>query len=306
MLKILYWNLKRKGSVLLRQIQSLAQSVDILILSELKMPKDSFRTIIQEIVDTTSLECLSIYDDKKDWMLFFAHTGRKYDIEYIDSYDQLRAGDLVGDKSVEESFDFADYLQRNRRMLLFKVTYSGKSFILGGLHFPSKMYTSATKQKDIAVQFKRSIDKIEEKMGLSSIVIGDFNMNPFELGMIHRESFHALPSIELSKEKKYFYDNTYSPFYNPSWIKLGDVEFDGKRFKKRPSGSFFSKASSDIEYYWYLFDQVILRYDLSPYFNFHEFKYLTTIDDISLVNDDLTPNDKEYSDHLPLQIALKL
>lgn len=305
-LKILYWNLKRKGIDLISQIQNLAQDIDILILSELKMPKDSFNTIIQEITSSTTLEPIGKYEDKKDWMVLFVHKKRDYSIEFINSYDELKEYDLVGGKDVSESFGFADYLQRKKRMLFFKITYEKKSFILGGVHFPSKMYTSSIKQKDIAVQFKRSIDKIETKLGLSSIIIGDFNMNPFELGMVHREGFHALSSLELSREKKSFYSNSYSPFYNPSWFKLGDIEFDGNEFKERPSGSFFSKGSSDIEYYWYLFDQIILRHNLAQYFDFQEFEYLTMIGEKSLLNDDLTPNDKEYSDHLPLKIALKL
>ena len=111
------------------------------------------------------------------------------------------------------------------------------------------------------MHFRRFIEGVENNHELRSIVFGDFNMNPFEPGMIHHEGFHALPSQQMDTEIE-FYGSPYKTFYNPTWEKYGDFEIDKHTVRQKPSGSYFTKNSSDINYYWYLFDQVILRKDL--------------------------------------------
>ncbi len=307
MLRILYWNIKKKADTLLDEIADLSKNCDILILAELSETEKKLKlrgtdvdAIIFEISTNTSFDYCG--NNKDSWLHVWIRKG--IDIELLEIYDRLRKPKDISNKECGDSEYFAEYLNRYERMLFYKVSFSNESFLLVPIHFPSRIYATERKQKDISVHFRKFIQRVEIKYGLKSIVVGDFNMNPFELGMIHHEGFHALPTQQLENEIE-FYEDPYRTFYNPTWEKYGDFEIRDNKVIQRPSGSYFLKSSSDVNYYWYLFDQVILRKDLIKYFSFKDFKILTSINNENdLLNKNYSPNDKKYSDHLPIQFKL--
>lgn len=309
MLKFLFWNIKRKGDSITDVLHKISSDIDVLIVAELMESKSSLirqgknaGDIIQNISDKTNM----VYVSKNDysWLHVWKSKKENLEVNYIDKYDAMQAPKDLVDKNSDDSEYFTDYLNRFERMLFFNVSYNEIDFLLVPIHFPSRIYASVTKQKDISVHFKKYIEAIETKLGLQSLVVGDFNMNPFEPGMLHQEGFHALPTQLLDSEISY-YSIPYKTFYNPTWQKFGDYEIINEEFSIRPGGTFYYDNSSDLNYYWYIFDQVIMRKEIIKHFSFKDFKIIRGLTQNSEFIKNNIPNGEVYSDHLPLTFTIK-
>jgi len=69
----------------------------------------------------------------------------------------------------------------------------GQSLILACVHLPSAMHMEQDDRAALAGCTARLIAKVEQSAGHTrTLVIGDFNMNPFEPGMVSSEGFHAV------------------------------------------------------------------------------------------------------------------
>lgn len=137
----------------------------------------------------------------------------------------------------------------------------------------------------------------------NTIVIGDFNMNPFEYGMIAANGLHAIPDLEHAKRNinREIDDSYYPFFYNPMWNFFGD--------HKEPYGTYFYPLSTNVSYGWQMYDQILLRPSLKEFLEKEdEKKYVEIITKIggqSLLTNIKRPDVKLYSDHLPIIIKLK-
>jgi hypothetical protein len=81
------------------------------------------------------------------------------------------------------------------------------------------------------------------------------------------------------------------------WGLLGDRAIG-------PPGSYYYSASSSIEYFWHLFDQVLLRPELMDTLKVLEI--LHTDGESSLLNQLGRPDSRTASDHLPILFRLDL
>jgi len=95
-----------------------------------------------------------------------------------------------------------------------------------------------------------------------TIVVGDFNMNPFDEGLVAASGFHAMMTRDLATERGRFVDRLPHPFfYNPMWSRFGCEKTTG-----RPPGTFFYDKAEFVRYYWNLFDQVLVRPSMLGHF----------------------------------------
>jgi hypothetical protein len=169
------------------------------------------------------------------------------------------------------------------------------TFLMVAVHLPSKLNQNLTTQTLEAAEFKSEIEYAEETLATDkTFIVGDFNMNPFEDGMVSASAFHSVPcrrvaSLQSRKIKK----REHKFFYNPMWNLFGDLD--------DTPGTFFHRNSEQTVYFWNILDQVILRPSLMNYFNYKELKILKTINDNCLVSDQNRPN---VSDHLPIVFEL--
>jgi len=85
-------------------------------------------------------------------------------------------------------------------------------------------------------------------------------------------------------------------FYNPMWSHFGDAG-------NRPSGTFYYEKAEHVNYFWHIFDQVLLRPDLIGGFA-DDLKILTMAGNIPLVDRNGRPDRKNASDHLPILLGL--
>lgn len=69
------------------------------------------------------------------------------------------------------------------------------------MHLPSKNYTSDLSQSEEVIPIVEDINNTEFEKNDRHIVIGDFNMNPFETGMIKALGFHATMSSSIASTK---------------------------------------------------------------------------------------------------------
>ncbi len=153
---------------------------------------------------------------------------------------------------------------------------------------------------DMAQSFAADIQLLENDLGHNrTVVCGDFNMNPFEQGMVARRSLHALISGNVAKTiHKLGQRARYPCFYNPMWSCFGD------RPNRPPGSYYFSDSLSATNHFWQMLDQVILRPDLLE--NLTQLAILDNDGNDSLVTKTGRPKKASYSDHLPLFFELLL
>ncbi len=183
-----------------------------------------------------------------------------------------------------------------RRLTLPQV----ESINIVGWHLPDKGNHSSESQNEVASQYAHKILNFENNFDDKTIIIGDFNMNPFEVGMIKANGFNAvMSSIIATDEYRTIGGEPYKFFYNPMWSLYGDV-------KNTVSGSYHYNNAELVNYRWNIFDQVLIRPSLITNFVKESIAILDSDGTKSLVTEKGYPNKKHYSDHLPLFFTLKL
>lgn len=171
----------------------------------------------------------------------------------------------------------------------------GTDIILVGVHLPSHMHDGEKERMQFATRVIKIINKAEEQIGHSkTVVIGDFNMNPFEAGMVGADSFHAVRDNKNAEKKhRVVKFETKEYFYNPMWGYFGDNT-------PGPSGTYFYRGGM-VSYFWNIFDQVLLRPDTLNYFSSSQLSIISRIGDT-----DLNQRGKESSDHFPIIVSLDI
>lgn len=132
-----------------------------------------------------------------------------------------------------------------------------------------------------------------------TIVCGDLNMNPFEEGMVGSSCFNAVMDKTIAQNLKRTVGNRqFKMFYNPMWGLLGD---NGRSIVP---GTHFHNPHHHIQYFWNMFDQVLIRPGVIPYFTDRYLKILTGTKSVSLLTVNHTMR-TIYSDHLPIKFTIK-
>lgn len=188
------------------------------------------------------------------------------------------------------------------RMSLYRVTpIRDSEFCLGVTHLRSKMYDDEVDQLLLAERYAETVRKTESQLGHQrTVLVGDFNMNPFEPGMLAARSFHAVSARHVAGRRTRKVDGQDFAFlYNPMW-KLFDDHPD------RPGGTFFRNGSGPKELFWHILDQVLVRPDLIDCFEEDRLEVVTRSSTCSLVSSQGLPNANEFSDHLPILFSLQV
>ncbi len=176
----------------------------------------------------------------------------------------------------------------------------GQSFSIVAVHLQSKRYQNENDQSFLSTRVAQVIQKAEADLGHSrTIAIGDFNMNPFEPGMIAAGGLHATMDRRIAlRDKRVVQEEEHPFFYNPMWSHLGDKN-------NSVPGSYFYNNSSRTNLFWHAFDQVLLRPSLLSFFTDDNVQVITKVRGINLLGSKGRPNAREFSDHLPIALALR-
>lgn len=149
--------------------------------------------------------------------------------------------------------------------------------ILFVVHFGSKQYKSGASQTLAAPGFSQTVKDLEKKARHDrTLIVGDFNMNPFEGGVVGAEGLNAAMSRWVSEKEERKIDGVKYPFfYNPMWSHFGDsthAEFPPASPLHEPPGTRYYPAGESRWHYWNIFDQVLLRPSLLQYFKTRTFR----------------------------------
>jgi len=169
------------------------------------------------------------------------------------------------------------------------------------VHSPSKRNWKEESQAFECRELAADIRKAEEEVGHTrTVLVGDLNMNPFEGGMIAANGLHAVMTRDVAlKRPRMIQARRYPFFYNPMWGHFGDAT-------EGPPGTYYFERAEQAIFFWNMFDQVLLRPDLLPYFRNEELKILTEDGTTSFLSARGLPDASVASDHLPILFKLHL
>jgi hypothetical protein len=177
----------------------------------------------------------------------------------------------------------------------------GESFLVVAAHLPSKRNRSADDQVQLATRIGRLIREAEEKVShRRTVLIGDLNMNPFEAGVVGSEGLHAIMDRNIaSRDTRRVLGEDRLFFYNPMWSFFGDHGAGSH-------GTYFYDSGKEVNYYWHIFDQVLIRPSLLKYIDKDSVRIMTEVAGINLLTENRRPDRRTHSDHLPLVCRLNL
>ena len=284
-----FWNVNRNmglGELLVEFV--IEYGIDILLLAEADEPPLKSKSIRPSASILTAR--------------FLVNTAQRDDAE---RFRQVKSNnDLVKvfTHYPEDYLDEKNHLMLGSRMTAFRVDVPGfPLFNLFGIHFHSKFNWTDISQAMECVSLAEDICRVESEVGArceNSTVIGDFNMNPFEPGMIAANGLHAVPDLETAKRTntRLVDGRTYKSFYNPMWNYLGDNSKD--------MGEYFYRPSGPVSLEWHLLDQVLIRPVFTEWYSNESVRIVTKINGINLKMDNNRPNKDDFSDHFPLVLKI--
>lgn len=176
-----------------------------------------------------------------------------------------------------------------------------KDMLLAAMHLESKRHRSDIHRLGKAMAVSAKIRQIENDLGITrTVLVGDLNMNPFDMGVILADGLHGVMTRAIARKKgRAIGDERYPYFYNPMWGRFGDTT-------KGPPGTYYKTTSSRDEFFWHTFDQVLIRPDLIDSFDEAKLQVLTDCAGIEFLRESGIPDDSRASDHLPLLFDLDI
>jgi hypothetical protein len=141
--------------------------------------------------------------------------------------------------SIADQFDNSDGRLTIRRL----ITPSQTDILLAVLHFQSQRNWTREEQALQAPVTQREISETEDVVGhRRTVLVGDFNMNPFDLGMVGAQALNAMMARELvQNEERTVAGQSYRFFYNPMWGHFGDRT-------PGPPGTYFHSSAGSGSY----------------------------------------------------------
>lgn len=259
--KILFWNLKKNANE--NWITELINeySIDIAIFSEYS--ETSFDDILVKI-------------------------GQEY--MRVDGYGACEKITLICRRSISLSVS-----REQNRYTLYSFDYGKEKYNIAGIHLPAPPASDSNDRKYVIRNLVCDLTELEKKQkNNNTIVIGDFNCNPFDEEIIQRDTFNAVLFKKLieKQENITYQSKKYRRFYSPVLDYLSE--------STETYGSFYYSSGS-APLFWNSFDQVLVRKALVN--RLKDLKYCKTINGKSLLKD-IKPN-SAISDHLPLIVEIE-
>lgn len=277
--KFLFWNVNKKNfsDLIVELVKEL--SIDVIILAEV-LQESSSNASGKNAINLPELKTILNNETGKQYFSRF-RSGQK--IVLIDS---LENGQNV---STDE----------DKRLSSCKYNINNEEILVVGVHLRDRYTHDLSDLFDLAGQHREFIDSYKiDKV----IAIGDFNMNPYEKGIMGATGFNAIFSKEeiiYNPQRKFGYKNK-SFYYNASW--------DAYKLSSPQGTYYYSDNNSSLNPYWNLLDQVLFSSSMMDAYISNSFKIITEISGEELLKDVTSRTtkikkkviDNNYSDHLPI------
>ncbi len=170
--------------------------------------------------------------------------------------------------------------------------------ILCCVHLNSQIYSDNIERREIDIeQIICDIRSLEKKLNTKqTIIVGDFNINPYDKSCVSARYFHGIPIYEeATRESRIVAGKEFEMFYNPMWNFLGDFS--------EPYGTYYCSSGETVNPYWNVYDQVIIRPALRARFVDNNLRIITRTETLSLLDKNKHP-DSRISDHLPITFEI--
>ncbi len=269
-LRIVFWNVHRKD--LTGFVCAIAESTmaDIIVLNENQVTQDETLHALQKNVSAEFHNPMPSFPSSENRFHCFCKQTSLVDMSEVYSGSRISTRRLkIGSHSV----------------LLV---------LVHGIDI--RNHDAATRQ-EFAQELASEISFIKEQEKTNKVVIlGDFNMNPYDRGMNLAAGLNAMMTrscvergYRTQRRKRYEF------YYNPMWGLFGDNPAG-------PSGTFYN-TSNQGPYGWSMIDQVLIHHSIVPLF--HDVKILDQAGELSLIDARGRPDSKKASDHLPILVSLR-
>ena len=266
MLSVLFWNVHNRPLGPLIAAGAADTGADLVILTECDYPD-----MILPLLNVNTLRSFSF--------------RKSFDGRFV-LFSRLPAGSI-------------DELGASQGLTFFQLSPPiGMDFLLVAAHLPSKLIYSDEDQRFFSRMSIITILDYEQRVGHDrTVLVGDFNMNPFESGMINVDGFHSTSSRSVaSRVTRTVHGQEFKFFYNPMWNLLGDDE--------APPGSYYHTSPSPTGTHWHLLDQVMVRPSVLGALPQGHVRILTRVGGYDLLRADGRIDTTVGSDHLPLWFEL--
>ena len=274
MLNILFWNLNRKNNAEHIINCIVENNVDIAVFAEYKDKEDK-----AIIIDTSAIE--DNLGNMYTWI-----SGVEPDGKVI-----LLTKKTIGDvRKIQQD--------GQSRYSLYIIETALKNYLLAAVHLEDRLSDPYSKNRKKTIgRLLLDIKSNEEILGIDdTIVIGDFNANPYDEELLDKDAFNAVLFKPIIKANEFTNPegDRIKRFYNPIIHYLSEAtEMYGSHY--------YDGNTKHWTPYWHCLDQVLVRKNLVDLIQ--EVKYLKRIGEESLLNKSKKPN-KKISDHLPLLVTL--
>lgn len=220
------------------------------------------------------------------------HTNKSYAaIEKLACRVQI----LINEKLRDNIGHCADHTNYTIKILPYN-SYND-NHIVAFVHLPSKMQDNREKNRHLLEQITCKINDLDDNRNRKVIILGDFNLNPYEEAMTYLTGCNAVSSkniaMKVSRKDKSEKDKRYFYYYNPMWNFLGD--YNGI------NGTYYYDKTLDHSRYWNTFDQFVVSPALIR--DIDKIEIVKNVGEISLENKNGIPN-VAISDHYPLYFKL--
>ncbi len=271
MVTFLFWNLNRKPLLNLVINLVLHHEVDILILTECLIPIESL------LIDLNRT------------------TGRGFHFSQSIGCRKVQIYCSFPPQFIEAKFE-------TDRLTVRHMNLPGiNDILLACIHFPSKSHWKESSQAIECTELANDINNEETKIGhRRTVLVGDLNMNPFEDGVVSASGLHGVMTRNIAnKGKRTVQGREHFFFYNPMWGFFGDRP-------SGPPGTYYYRSSEQTEFFWNIFDQVLIRPDVLPFFDNKNIAILDSDGITRLISSEGLPDVESASDHLPVLFRLRL
>ncbi len=267
---IAFWNVHKMRSPKLIVELSRKCDADILILAECLVPQQDL------------LHSLNHEEDR----VYFPDPGNS---------ERLTICSRIQDEDTDLILDEFDVAMRQYR------PPGADKILVVSVHLNSKLWKKTEDQILASTRLANEIAKAEQQVGHSrTILIGDLNMNPFEAGVVGSEGLHAVMDRRIASSGSRKVSGRHRQFfYNPMWSYFGDL-------LGRAAGTYYYNSGTEVNYFWNIFDQVLVRPSLLAYMRHESVQVVTEINGKSLVNRRGRAVKTQASDHLPIILTLDL
>ncbi len=173
-MKIGFWNINKKSFIPDLMDFAYLKSLDIMILAECTVSE----TLLEKELSNShsKMKFKRIETDNAKFRILTT-----LDTQYIKNYSK----------------EYGGYSWTINKINLPSLT----SFSIVSVHLPSKIHWDDTSQSLEAVNLMNSIRNYELKNGANTIVIGDFNMNPYEFGMTSSLGLNGIKDSLIAKSQ---------------------------------------------------------------------------------------------------------